>query len=239
MKWALITGGALRLGAAVTKKLAEGGYGCWIHYRQSREAAEELAEEIRSQGGQAEPLGADLVNEAGLKGLIDRVSTRPLSLVVHNVGPYPLGSALETPLITWRQLYELEFFVPLQLIQQLLPHVEREGGSFIMIGSAGLNGTRPDPHAPAYRLAKQTLLHLTRTLAPELALHGVRINMVSPGQLPDSEDLTPRSRRPPFTLPMGRPATYEEVTNALLYLIQEGSAYVTGQNIEVSGGYAL
>jgi 3-oxoacyl-[acyl-carrier protein] reductase len=164
---------------------------------------------------------------------------RDLSLLINNVGPYQIGPLLKCDLEHWRELFESNLFLPATLTQAAAPALIANRGSIINIGVAGLFTQRVDLTSPLYRLTKQALWGATRTWARELAPHGVRVNMVSPGQLEDSEDLGPNAPRGRVELPMGTPVRYAEVVDVVMHLLDPATPSVTGQNIEVAGGYAI
>jgi len=119
------------------------------------------------------------------------------------------------------------------LIQELAPMICLWQGVVINIGTTGLARNHADVHAPFYNASKQALLYMTRSLAKELAPYKVRVNMVSPGAMSHSVDLAEYADRLPFR----RPASPEEVAEAVAFLVKE--EYVTGQNLEVAGGFGL
>ncbi len=110
----------------------------------------------------------------------------------------------------------------------------RAGGQVINIGVAGNQLNQAEGFATDYYISKAALLQLTRALAVEYAPDGVRINMVSPGQLANSIGELGGA---PGRVPLGRDGSFEDVFQAVEYLL--AADYVTGANIEVAGGYRL
>ena len=108
------------------------------------------------------------------------------------------------------------------------------GGQIINIGVAGNQLNQAEGFAADYYISKAALLQLTRALAAEYAPDGVRLNMVSPGQLANSIGELGGA---PGRVPIGRDGSFEDVFQAVGYLL--GADYVTGANIEVAGGYRL
>ena len=111
-----------------------------------------------------------------------------------------------------------------------------DGGNIINIGMAGLEGIRANTRGADYYVSKTGLLVLTRALAAGYAARQIRVNMVSPGQLENSVDLPPPEEMTRW-VPLGRSGTLEDIAQAVEYLLD--AAYVTGQNIDVAGGYRL
>lgn len=237
MRWVLVTGAALGVGAEVCRTLAAKGWDIVIHYRYSREEAESVAALCRKEGVQAELVQGDFSSVSQTEAFISEYRTRfsdETHALVNNVGAYLVASALETTSEQWLSLFQSNFFAPVFLTQSLIPSLQAHRGSIVNLGISGLHKVRTDIAATAYCLTKLSLLGYTRSLARELASTGVRVNMVSPGQLANTVDLTEDLR-----LPMGRLGTLEEVARAIAFFIDPASSYITGQNLEVAGGYAL
>ena len=112
----------------------------------------------------------------------------------------------------------------------------REGASIINIGMAGLEGIRANTRGADYYVSKTGLLVLTRALAAGYASRKIRVNMVSPGQLENSVDLPPPEEIGRW-VPLGRSGTLDDIASAVHFLLD--ADYVTGQNVDVAGGYRL
>jgi len=233
MSWVLVTGGAQRLGREICKVLAHRGYDVAIHYKSSGEAASCVASECRAMGVNVELLQGDFSSPASTKEFVERVKQHPLKHLINNVGNYWLESALETSLERWRDLFQTNFFAPLELVKMLVPSLKEQRGSIVNIGVAGIDTLRGHSYSAAYVASKASLLMLTKALAVELAPNEVRVNMVSPGQLDISVDYLQQR------LPMGRPGSCREVADVVAFLVDDANGYITGQNIEVAGGVRL
>ncbi len=250
---ALVTGGAGHIGGAVADALAE--LGCAVAVTdlaaaKCRAAAEDIAarREVRTQG-----FAADLADEAAVKALPDQVADTlgGLDILVNSaafVGTSNLkGWAVpfaEQSADTWRAALEVNLTSVFVLVQAATPLLEKTGkGSIINISSIyGMVG--PDMHLyegtslgnpAAYGAAKGGLLHITRWLATALA-PAIRVNAVTPGGIArgQSEDFV---RRYEERTPLGRMGREEDIKGAVAYLAGDLSAYVTGQNLVVDGGW--
>jgi len=235
--WALVTGGAKRLGAEISRTLAKNGYDLLIHYRTSDHEARDVAGTCRGYGVQAESIQGDFSTVESVQAFIWELKKRypKIKILVNNVGNFFVGSALKTPIDEQMALFQLNLHAPLAIIQALIPSLKAEQGSVVNIGVVGINSIRADEKYTLYRMAKMSLLMLTKSLAKELASSQVRINMVSPGELTISSSLLQKGS----TLPMQRAGRVEEVAKVVAFLLERDSAYITGQNIEVAGGVAL
>lgn len=237
MRWTLITGGARTLGAAIARTLAREGRHCVLHYRHSRREAEELQRELLEMGVCAETIQGDFSSIASTQALISDYLARfeETEALINNVGNYARGSATQTLPETAQTIFQVNVVAPLMLSQALFPALKRCRGHIVNMGMAGVEHPFANTHATLYNMTKQSLVMLTRSLAKELAPFQVAVNMVSPGYLENSVDLP----KDPQSIPWGRPGTLEEVAEAVRFLLAPGTGYITGQNLEVSGGTRL
>lgn len=233
MSWTLVTGGAKRLGKEIALHLADQGYDLLIHYRNSGHEAKETARQCQERGVKADIIQADFLAPESLARFLEGL--QDIKNLVNNVGAFYQGSSLNTPPDKWQQLFQLNLFAPLALSQGLAGTIRNKRGSIINIGSAGCGRLIAEANYTAYTASKMSLFLLTKALAKELAKEGVRVNMVSPGELDISESLLRNQDK----IPMGRAGTPFEVAKVVAFLLDESNGYITGQNIEVGGGFAL
>lgn len=212
--WTLVTGGAVRLGSAICDELEAAGHRILAHTRNTP---------VKGR----ESLAGDFSTPDTLREFLRRLEEYEVHYLVNNVGNYETDSALASPVQTWMNLFQVNFFAPLALIQACRPHLK----AVVNIGTAGLTHFSGETYASPYHMSKHSLYGLTLSLAKELASEKVRVNMVSPGVLENSVD---KGRK---KIPLGRFGKTREVARAVRFLIEQ--EYVTGQNIEVAGGYKL
>ena len=229
---ALVTGAARRIGRAIALALAGQGARVIVHYRSSAADARGLVEQIRSAGGQAECLQADLADVAAAAALMDRACGPfgPVDILVNNASIFPADALTD---FTPEGLYgsiNVNALSPLML-----------GRAMAARGAAGqivnlLDGRIADydrAHA-AYHLSKRMLFTLTRMMALEFAPR-IRVNAVAPGLiLPPTGQDESFLRRLASTNPLRRHGEVSDVADAVLYLV--GADFVTGQVIYVDGG---
>lgn len=236
--WTLITGAARGLGASICRRLVGAGHSVLIHYRTSR--PDETVKACRGKEGHVESIQGDLSDRQGIESFIERLySQYRLNALVNNVGIYEMGSLLTATVDSWFTTFFPNLFAPAWLSQAFVKQLEGRSGAIVNVGTAGLTGARMIRQAPLYTLSKWALWGFTRTLAQELASSNVRVNMISPGQLEGSRDLKPQGHLRAEDLPMRRAGTRAEVAEWVAFLLSPAAEYVTGQNIEISGGYAL
>lgn len=234
---AVVTGGARRLGRHLCAVLAARGYDIVILYRTSHVEAQALVAEITSAGGRARALAVDVAVEPQVAAVFADIAAREgrVDLVINNVGNYNPQHVTELTPAVWDATLATNLSGAYYCCFHALPLLP-PNGSIINIGMAGLDGIRANVHGADYYVSKTGLLSLTRTLAAAYAERGIRVNMVSPGQLDNSVDL-PSPDRIGEWVPLGRAGTLDDISRAVEYLMDAG--YVTGANIDVAGGYRL
>lgn len=236
MGWTLVTGGAKRLGAKLCLDLAAHGHAVLVHYHTSQREAKEVVDACRSLGATAEMIQGDFSTTASTEDFIRMCQKLfPIKILINNIGNYLVKSASNTTLEEWCAVFQSNLHVPFALSRAFLPSLCQHQGSIINIGIAGVGNMRADTYSTAYTAAKMALLMLTKSLAKEMAPKGLCVNMISPGYLENAIDLPQDVTQ----LPMERAATLEEVSRVVMYLLDEQSRYITGQNIEVAGGVRL
>ncbi len=236
---ALVTGAARRLGAAIARHLGRQGCATFVHYRDSRAEAEQVVEAIRAAGSEAWAVAADLTVEGEVARLLRQVEAEAgrLDVLVNNVGTYQVKPVAELTPADWRYVVDGNLTATFHACHFALPLLRRAapGSRVVNLGYASCGRIVARPRAAHYQLAKTGVLLYTQALAKALAPEGITANCLSPGHLSNSVDLPDD----PATIPAGRPATEADVLAALDYLLSPGAAYVTGQNLEVAGGFNL
>ncbi|HUT77656.1 MAG TPA: SDR family oxidoreductase [Polyangia bacterium] len=232
---ALVTGGAVRVGRAITEALAAAGYAVLVHHNASVAAAAALAGELRSMGRVAVCLRADLTRPGAAGRLLQEalaVAGR-LDLLVNNAA---LLVADDGELIDLARMKALNYDAASALIDAAVPHLLGTRGSIVNV--ADVAGIRAYGGHKAYSRTKTALLALTFRKALELAPGGVRCNAVCPGTVLPAEHLDARQRELIVEgVPIGRFGDPADVAQAVLFLA--AAPYVTGQALAVDGGQLL
>ena len=234
---AVVTGGARRVGRQLCMMLAARGYDLVILYRDSAAEARSLEQEIGEGGQRARALAVDVGIERQVAGVFDDITgvEGRIDVLVNNVGNYNPQHVTQLDPSGWDATLAANLSGAFYCSYHAL-RLMTAGGNIINIGMAGLEGIRANVHGTDYYVSKTGLLVLTRALAAAHAERQIRVNMVSPGQLENSIDLPP-PHEIGTTVPLGRAGSLHDVAQALEYLLD--AAYVTGVNIDVSGGYRL
>jgi NAD(P)-dependent dehydrogenase (short-subunit alcohol dehydrogenase family) len=238
---ALVTGASSGIGRAIAIGLAEQGASVVLHHFGDADGAAVTA---RLAGG-APVLEADFTQDAAAAGLADAVLSRhgPIDILVANAaierrGPWAGISAAHMLSHVSANLLSL-----LALTQKLVPPMaERGWGRVVATGS--VMASRPRSETVAYAAVKSAQLTAIRAIARDVAPRGVTMNVVSPGAI-EIEKNTARYADPAFRravvakIPVGRPGRPEDLVGAVLFLCSDASAYVTGVNIPVDGGWTI
>lgn len=240
-KTILLTGASRGIGHATVRRFSDSG---WHVITASRE---EVPAECKRDPNWTHHVRADLGAQEAVERFVGEVNGllagQPLHALVNNAGVSPktpfkerLG-CLNGDLADWRNVFELNFFTPIALARGFAAALARGKGAIVNITSIAGHAVHPFAGS-AYSTSKAALSALTREMAVEFAQLGVRVNAVAPGEIetamlsPETEVLIPR-------IPLHRLGAPEDVAAAIYYLCSEGSAYVTGTEIFVTGGQHL
>lgn len=239
-KYALVTGAARRIGAAIAQRLHAERVNVAIHYRRSRADADKLCARLNAiRTNSARPFQADLNVGSELVGLVDSIVdwSGQLDILVNNASSFyatPLGQITEE---NWSDLMGSNLQAPLFLSQAAAPHLQASRGSIINI--VDIHAYRPLREHTVYGAAKAGLVMLTRSLAKELA-PDVRVNGIAPGAISWPENGMSESVKQDILeqIPLQRSGAPEDIASCAIYLVRDAT-YVTGQIIAVDGGRSL
>lgn len=245
-KVALITGASSGIGAATASVFADLGAKIAIGYHGNQAGAEKVRGEIEKAGGSAITIRADVRKSAEIRSLVDAATKQfgPIDILVNNAGSLvERQKILEVTEDGWNNIIALNLTSAVLCSQAVAASmIERKSGAIINIVSiAGRNGGGPG--AGAYATAKGGMITFTKSLAKELAPHGIRVNAVSPGVIatPFHEVFSTPEMIKNFVagIPMGRTGTSEECATVIAFLASGAAAYVAGETIEVNGGQLM
>ncbi len=235
---ALVTGGARRIGRAITLALARAGYAVAIHTRTADAAARELVAEIEADGGRAVLVGGDLADHAQVMTLVPAATEAlgPLTLLVNNACDFQRDSIGALDLALYEHHFSVNLRAPLFLSEAFAAAAPR-GADASIVNVLDQRVFKPTPHFFSYSLTKSAFHFATTTMALAFA-PAVRVNAVAPGPvLPSSRQRPEDFARQAAAVPLGRGPTPEEVADAVCYLAAARST--TGQTIAVDGGQRL
>lgn len=251
MTIAIVTGGSAGIGKSAAIELARQGAGVILTYNSRPEGAEETVTEIGQLGGTAVALPLNLgdastfpaFREEVVRVLAETWQATTLSALVNNAGVGKMSLFEDVTKEFFDDLVNVIYKGPYFLTQALLPLLE-DGGAIVNVTSTS-STTSTEPGYSVYGSMKSALAASTRYLAKELGGRGIRVNSVAPG--------TTRTRisddafaKHPEMIPeiaahvvLGRIGEPEDIGKVIAFLASDGAAWITAQDIEVSGGQGL
>lgn len=237
-KTALVTGGGVRVGAAIARALAAAGADLIVHYSSSADGAQAVVEDAIRLGRRATAIQADLRDRAQIERLAREAvegSGGRLDLLVHNAANFDRIDPEALDAAAWDRALELNAEAPYLLTLALRPALKAARGAVIAV--VCLSAERPFRHHIPYSISKAALAHVVRGLALALAPE-VRVNGVAPGAvlLPEGTSEAERARAL-RRIPLGRLGSPEDVARAVVFLAE--SDFISGQILAVDGGESL
>lgn len=237
MSVALITGGAVRVGRAITEALVEAGYRVVIHYNSSAKPAEELRDAIVHKGGEARIIGADLSRADEVKRLADEAVAAfgGIDVLINSASVFPAEKLEETDEELWEQVMGVNLRAPFFLIRHLAHTLRERKGA--VVNMADLAGLQPWASYAAHSISKAGVIQMTKVAARSLA-PDVRVNAIAPGAVLPPDDMSQEEiDRLARTAPLQRNGSPADVVRAVLYLLE--AEFVTGETLVVDGGRLL
>jgi pteridine reductase len=239
-RWALITGAAKRIGAAIAEGLHEAGANVVIHYFSSAADADSLVAKLNGiRANSALAIQGNLRDTATIKPMVEAIiaQTQRLDILVNNASsfyPTPLAGISDEQ---WDDLIGCNLKAPLFLCQAALPQLESTAG--VIINIVDVHAQRPLKNHPLYGVAKAGLAMLTRSLAKDLGPK-IRVNGVSPRAILWPEAGMPEQIQQNIVreIALKRPGTPEDIAAAVVFLVRD-APYVTGQILAVDGGRSV
>src|SRR5580693_460848 len=247
---ALVTGASRGIGRATAAALARAGAHVLVHYGRSIQEAESLVAEIKTKGGRADAVSADLGSPDGASLLAKQVRSivgDRLDVLVLNAGISKAARIADYTVEDFDDLFATNVRSPFFLVQQLLP-ILGDGSSIIVISSIGSHavvGTPgvENPSILAYASTKGALETLVKNWASILGPQGIRVNAVAPGVIDtDMSNFTKTEAGREATLRMqalkrvGKP---EDIADVVAFVASDAARWITGASIPVDGGSKL
>nr|WP_232243053.1 SDR family oxidoreductase [Paenibacillus sp. GSMTC-2017] len=242
---ALVTGSAKGLGKRTALQLAEQGCNVIINYLESEQEAHQVKATIEELGVKAITVQADITSIEGAHKLADEAErwAGGVDILVNNAGPFVRKRRLfsEYDEETIIKLLHGNLLSVMLLDHRLLPGMrERRWGRIIHFGFGHANEARAWPHRAVYAAAKTGLVSFTKSLAVEEAPFGITVNLIGPGDIRGinkERSIDEVEADYDAETPMGRPGVGEDVARVILFLCENKSNFLTGNVIDVTGGF--
>lgn len=234
----VVTGGAGGIGSGIVRRLADARATTVVHYRNSRDRAEQIVAGVVVEGGEAVAVEADLATDDGPRRLFDGVIDRfgRLDGLVNNAGIQPLAELATVSDEQWRRMLEVNL-TAVHRCTQAAALIMREGGSIVYVAS--IEATHPAPSHGHYATAKAAVVMHARAAAQELGRGRIRVNVVSPGLIdrPGLAEHWPEGvERWLKAAPLARLGAPEDIGDACVFLLSDLARWVTGAELIVDGG---
>ena len=239
-KTALITGSGRNIGRATALALAKEGANIVVNARSNREEAEAVAQEVRDLGVGAIVALADVSDSVQVENMVSKAVAEfgKVDILINNAAIRPHSAFNEASIEDWERVRAVVLDGAIYCTRAVMPSmVENQFGRVLFFcGDGSFTGGADRAFVSA---AKTGLIGLARSLALEFASDNIRVNIVSPGRIDTSRDLSwyPNvNMRNTDGIPLGRLGLPEEIAAACLFLVTDDCGFITGQTLHVNGG---
>jgi 3-oxoacyl-[acyl-carrier protein] reductase len=240
---ALVTGASRGLGKEIAHALGRAGIRVAVSYRSNRQAAQRVVSALQSLGSEGLAIPTDVTDPERVKELVSKVVRQfgRLDILVNNVGEFEWKTVVDSTPEEWQAMLASNLYSVFYTSKAALPVMRAQRwGRVINLGSVGAERAFGQARISAYSAAKAGMVAFSRSLALEEARHGVTVNVVNPPIMDDSElSLEEAERVTDARVPAGRPPTGRDVAEAVKFFASEEASFITGQVLNVSGGWML
>lgn len=236
---ALVTGGTSGIGLATARKLAQLGMHVLVVGRNAERGAKAV-EEIRAAGGKADFISSDLQDAASARAVAKtalELGNGQVDILINNAGTFPFGPTHEMTEENFDRVFSLNVKAPYFLVAELAPLMAKKGKGAIvnvstMVADYGVSGMS------LYGASKAAINLLTKSWAAEYGPMGVRVNAVSPGptRTEGTDAMGEGLEQLAAQAPAGRPATPDEIAEAIVFLATDRASFIHGAKLAVDGG---
>ncbi len=241
---ALVTGASSGLGRQFALILARGGAKVALAARRL-DRLKSLAEEISGFDGRAMPVALDVTDAGSVQAAVEATETElgPISILVNNSGVAVVKPALEQDEADWDKVLDTNLKGAWLVAQSVARCMARHGHGGSIVNIASILGWRTTGQLAPYAASKAALLHLTHSLAFELARFDIRVNAIAPGYIETemNQDYLrgEKGQEALLRVPLRRYGVSADLDGALLLLASKAGSYITGAVIPVDGGHAV
>ncbi len=240
---AIVTGGSRGIGKEITLALGRAGLRVAVAFRTNRLGAQKVLADLRALGSEGLAVATDVTDPARVKDLVDAVAKHfgRLDVLVNNVGDFEWKPVVESTVEHWGSIIRSNLFSVFYTTKCAIPLMRRQHwGRIINLGAVGAERAFGQAKISAYSAAKAAIVAFTRSVALEEAGNGITANVVNPPIIDEKElSLEEAQRLTDVRFPVGRPATGRDVGEAVKFFVSEEAAFITGQVLNVSGGWML
>jgi len=244
-KVAVVTGASKGIGSAIAEKLASEGAKVVVNYARDKAGADKAVEKIKSSGGEAIAVQADVSKAADIKKLFADTTAAfgNVDILVNNAGVYEFRPLEALDEEHYSKIFDLNVKGLLLTTKEAVTHMNGHGGSIINVSS--IAAKTPPANASVYAGTKGAVDVISRVLALELAPRKIRVNTLAPGATETEGVRNMPEYKNGFEelavsrTPLGRMGTAEDIAKAALFLASDDSGWITGEELLVGGGIRL
>ncbi|MDP6900754.1 MAG: SDR family oxidoreductase [Acidimicrobiales bacterium] len=238
---ALVTGAQQGIGRAIAEAVGREGASVVVQYLDDQDAAEQIAETVRSLGSEAQVVQGDVgIRSDCVRAFEVGGTLGGVDLLVNNAGIFPRSSFLELTDDDWNHVQNINVvggFRCLQMMARELIEGSKVGTAVNLSSVAFFRNSALGTH---YAASKGAIVGFTRSVSTELAPHGIRVNAIAPGIVDTAQPrdgMTEEQIAAASALvPLGAMATPEEIADVAVFLSSDASRHITGQTLQVNGG---
>jgi 3-oxoacyl-[acyl-carrier protein] reductase len=240
---ALVTGASRGIGKEIALSLGRAGARVAISYRTNKLDAQKVVNELRVHGGEAMAVATDITDPVRVQEMMDGLVRHfgRLDILVNNVGDFHWKPVMESTVEEWHAILNSNLSSVFYTSKFALPAMRRQRwGRMINLGAVGAERAFGQAKISAFSAAKSGLVAFSRSLALEEARNGITVNVVNPAIIDDKELTREEAGRiADARFPVGRPATAQDVATAVKFFASAEASFITGQVLNVSGGWML
>jgi NAD(P)-dependent dehydrogenase (short-subunit alcohol dehydrogenase family) len=242
----LVTGASRGIGAACALRAADAGWDVGVNFHRDEAAAERVVAEVRARGRRACALRADVASEAAIETMFRTLDAElgPLGGLVNNAGIVDKATRVdEMSAARIARIFNVNvvgaFVCAREAVRRMSTRHGGRGGVIVNLSSAAARLGSPGIYVD-YAASKAAIDNFTGGLAREVADEGIRVNGVRPGiidtEIHASSGMLQRARDSVDLIPLKRLGTADEIAQAVVFLLSDAAAYVTGATLDVAGG---
>lgn len=240
---ALVTGASRGIGREIALGLGRAGARVAVSYRTNKLDAQKVVHELRALGVESLAIATDITDPARVKDMIEGLVRHfgRLDILVNNVGDFQWKPVFDSTIEEWHAILTSNLSSVFYSSKFALPTMRHHHwGRIINLGAVGAERAFGQAKISAFSAAKSGLVAFSRSLALEEARNGITVNVVNPAIIDDKElSREEADRMADARFPVGRPATAQDVAEAVSFFASENASFITGQVLNVSGGWML